>query len=91
MDKITNKDGKLQSVVGRDAVEAFRYKVMISGLKLKQKTGMEPTRGVRILKLAQQTTGLKTRDYDKLIERLQIMMNEQVSKCLIIEDGEAPE
>lgn len=82
--RIKNEDGKLRHCDGHDAVEAYRLKCMIVALKLWDKTGMQPTRGVKILKLAQHTTGLKTRNVEALVAKLTEMMNAQIDKCEVI-------
>lgn len=87
MDTITNKNGQLESVVGPVAVDAFRLRVMISAVRL-EKSGMRASRGINATKLAQQTTGLKTKDRDALIKRLEEMLQQRVSECLVVTDGE---
>jgi hypothetical protein len=84
---ITNKDGQLQSVSGDKAVDAFRIRVIISGLKLESK-GMRMSRGLSALKTAKSLTGLKTRDYAKQIERLELLLAQRVSECTVVTDGE---
>lgn len=54
--RIVNRNGAFSYAHGPDAVEAYRLKVMIVGFKLWHKTGIQPTRRVRILKLVQHTT-----------------------------------
>jgi len=77
-DRIINVNGQLRSCNGPDAVNAFRLRTIITGLKFKQRTGMEITRAFKIVKVAQQTTGLKTRDIDTLIAALETMFNAQL-------------
>ncbi len=85
-DTIQNENGQFRGATGR-GVLAYRYKVLISALRLKQKTGMEPTRGVRILKVCQHETGLKTRNYDLLVEALQGLMEREIVASTITTDG----
>jgi len=87
MDIITNDNGQLRSVEGPQAIEAYRIKVLISGLKL-EKTGMRVSRGVNCLKLAKAMTGLKTNDRDVQIERLKLIFNNALANVLIVEEGE---
>jgi hypothetical protein len=79
--RVKNENGQLRSVSGPYAVEAFRLKAIILGLAFKRKTGLEITRGVRIMKLAKETTGLKTNDYDKLDAALKMMFNACLDRC----------
>ena len=60
-DTIVNQNGRLSHVTGK-GVMAYRLKCMIIGLEFRQRTGMEIDRRYRILKVAQQETGLKTRN-----------------------------
>jgi len=84
---VTNDKGQLRSVEGPQAIEAYRIKVLISGLKLEM-SGMRVSRGVNCLKLAKQLTGLKTNDRERQIYRLQHIFNNALSKVLIVEKGE---
>lgn len=86
---ITNANGQVQSLVGEKAVDAFRLRMLISGLRFEQKCpGMKMTRGVNCKKLARELTGLKTNDVEKLGARLQLMLDQRVSECLVVTDGE---
>lgn len=87
MDTITNSKGQLESCVGKDAVEAFRLRTIIVGVRAESK-GMRLTRGISCTKLAKELTGLKTNNREILMERLQAMLNEQISRCLVVENGE---
>lgn len=87
---ITNENGQFRSAVGTEAIEAYRLRVLISGLKLEHRTGgkMRVSRNVNCLAIAKKTTGLKTNDRLKHIERLEAMLNAQLDKTLIVEAGE---
>jgi len=76
--RIVNENGQWRSCNGADAVNALRLRTIIQGLKFKQRTGMELTRAFKIVKVAQQTTGLKTRNIDTLIAALETMFNAQL-------------
>lgn len=82
-------NGEAQSFVGRDAVEVFRLATLISGLKLESK-GMRVSRHVNCLKVAKQTTGLRTNDRQKHIDRLQVMLAEQKEKVAHVTDDPTP-
>lgn len=86
---ITNEGGELRSLTGPKAVEAYRYKVLISGLRLEKKCpGMRVTRGPSCLSRAKAETGLRTNNIEKHIERLEIMMQQAIGACIVVTDGE---
>jgi hypothetical protein len=80
---IHNADGYVRTITGSHAIEAYRLKVIKVSLRLWADTGLQPTRGVRILKVAQQTTGLKTRNIDTLTAALDALMNVELGQCEI--------
>ena len=86
---IENKDGKLVSLTGMDAVEAFRLRVIISGIKLEQ-IGMKLSCGVSCTKQAQemiqQMTGIKYKrtQRDEMIEVMKLICDAQIAKCDVI-------
>lgn len=84
---ITNEGGQLRSAVGPKAVNAFRLRTIISGLKFEAKTGMKMSR-VSTVKVAKEVTGLKTNNKTKLIERLEKMLEQTLSEVAIVTDGE---
>lgn len=84
---ITNENGEVRCVTGPAGIAAFRLRTIIVALGLHAKTGMQPTRGVNIIKVAQFETGLKTRDHAKLIEALRALCDAQVAACTVTTDG----
>lgn len=86
---ITNENGELRSVTvtGPAGIAALRLRTIIVALGLYAKTGMQPTRGVNIIKVAQFETGLKTRDHGKLIEALRALCDAQIAACTVTTDG----
>lgn len=85
---ITNENGQWQSLVGRKAVNAFALRTLIQGLDFEGKTGMRMTRGLSCLTRAKQVTGLRTSNREKLKARLTEMLNQQISECAVVTDGE---
>lgn len=84
---IKNREGKLEYVQGPQAVEAFRLRMLITGLRL-ESSGLKVSRGINCRKLAKELTGLKTNDRAVLAARLQLMLNNTVSQCLVVgEEG----
>lgn len=87
---IENENGEFRAATGPVAVEAFRFRVLISGLRLEMRCpGMKVSRGVSCVALAKRATGLKTNNREKLIARLEEMQNEKLSQCLVVTDGDA--
>lgn len=80
---IHNVNGHVRTIAGAHAIEAYRLKVIKVSLRLWADTGIQPTRNVRILKVAQQTTGLKTRNIDTLTAALDALMDAELSQCEI--------
>lgn len=85
---IENSKGQLQSVRGPEAVQAFRLRTILVGLRFEAKTHMRMTRGRSCKALAKEETGLKTNDVAKLIEALEAKLDAQIGKCLVVTDGE---
>ena len=80
---ITNRaNGELASVTGR-GVNAFRLRAIIIGLEFKAKTGMEVDRRFSILKVAKQTTGLRTNKIPVLVAELKRLHDIEVDACTI--------
>ena len=80
---IHNVNGHVRTITGPHAIEAYRLKVIKVSLRLWADTGIQPTRNVRILKVAQQVTGLKTRNIDALVAALDALMDADLSQCEI--------
>lgn len=85
---IENSNGQLRSVSGPEAMSAFRLRTLLVGLKFEAETGMRMTRGVSCKKLAKEETGLKTNNVEKLSQALGAKLDAQISKCLVVTDGE---
>lgn len=85
---ITNENGQLRSCVGEAATHAFFLRTLIVALNLEKDTGLKLARGPSALARAKQITGLKTRDRAKHITRLEVMLEEKLSQCLVVEAGE---
>jgi hypothetical protein len=75
-----SKHGHATSFVGEEATSYFRLNVLIQGLKL-EKVGIRVTRGVSCLKIAKQTTGLRTNDRDEQIRTLRAMAEALLAQC----------
>lgn len=85
---IINNGKEVSSIQGPEAMDAFRIRMLISGIKFEKDTGMRMSRGVNCKKLAKQMTGLKTNDIAKLTERLELMLEQRLSQCVIVNEGE---
>ena len=86
MNTITNRDGQLASVDGPVAVDAFRFRCLISALQLEIRCpGLKAVRG-GALKAAKRITGLKTNDRAKHIAEAERLMAEAVAQCAVVED-----
>jgi hypothetical protein len=72
------------SFVGRDAVEVFRLAALASSLSLEMK-GLRLSRHVSALAVAKQTTGLKTNNRAKQLERVLEMLDELKGKVEIVD------
>lgn len=59
---IKNNNGHLSSVSGDKAMEAFRLRLILISLRFRQDTGYDMDRRFKSIKIAQQATGLKTRN-----------------------------
>lgn len=98
MDRIEQDEHGVRSFIGPDAVEVYRLRTLIAGLKLEMKGIRITSRGhrkkkprssrVSCLKIAKSLTGLKTNDRAKHIERLSIMFDNAVAQVLIITKGD---
>lgn len=86
-DTITNENGQFRSAVGPKAIDAYRLRVMITALKLYQRTGMQPTRGVNIVKMARAETDLPKAKHEQLIAALTAMLNDTLQGVTIVTDG----
>ena len=80
---IHNVNGHVRTITGTHAIAAYRLKVIKVSLRLWADTGIQPTRNVRILKVAQQVTGLKTRNVDALVAALDALIDAELSECEI--------
>jgi len=87
VDRIEQDEHGVRSFIGPDAVEVYRLRTLIAGLKLEMK-GIRITSRVSCLKIAKSLTGLKTNDRAKHIERLSIMFDNAVAQVLIITKGD---
>ena len=67
------------TVTGKAGISLYRLLMIRSAFKLWTKTGLQPTRGVRILSVVKDLTGLKTRDAAKQMERLDLLIQEAES------------
>ena len=80
---ITNINGRLRTLTGPNATHAYRFRMIKTCLRLWKQTGIQPTRGVKILKVAQQATGLLTRNVDTLTAALDDLITLELSLCEI--------
>ena len=81
---ITNRsNGELASVVGREAVEAFRLRVIIRALEFREKTGFEVCR-IPSLRAAKRVTGLKTNNRPKHIAALTELLHAAIARCEVV-------
>lgn len=85
---IVNEDGEWRQLTGPKAVQALALRSLILGLDFEAKTGMRMTRGASCLTLAKQKTGLRTNKREVLRARLVEMLNQCISECAVITDGE---
>lgn len=85
---ITNRGKELAMLEGKEAIEVMRLRTILIGLKAEAQ-GMRLTRHVNCTQLARELTGLKTRDRAKLAERVQVLMDQQIAKCIIVEESES--
>jgi hypothetical protein len=82
---ITNRNGQLVSCDGYDAVEAFRLRTLIVGVKA-EGLGIKVRRGQSCLSIAKETTGLRTNNRDKQIVRLREMLQTQLAKVEVVNE-----
>ena len=80
---IHNVNGQWRTLQGPRATGALRLRSIKTFLLLWSRTGIQPTRGVRILKVAQQTTGLRTRNIDTLTAALDALLEQALDQCEI--------
>lgn len=80
-DIITNRNGKLATCDGPNAVEAFRLRALVVMLDFKARTGMDMDRRVPAIRTARRETGLKTRDIATLRAAVVAKMNEAIARC----------
>lgn len=83
---IINRNGQLSSCNGPLAVEAFKFKCLITMIDFKMRTGHDIDRRVRTLKTAQRETGLKTRKLDVLRAAVVEKFNAALDRCTVIEE-----
>lgn len=89
MNTITNRNGKLSSIEGENAIDAYRIKVLISSIKLLQ-AGIRPNRSFTItyaLSLATEYTGQKYKrnELEKAKEDLAKIMDLRLQHIEIVE------
>ena len=61
---------------GEAATKRVQLITVRSALRLHKNTGMQVRRGVNIVRIAQEHTGLRTRKHDELLARLDVMIRE---------------
>lgn len=81
---ITNRDGQLVSVVGKIAVDAFRLRLLATGLKFELKCPKMKFSRISALATAKRITGLKTNDRAKHLAEVERMLADQVAKCEVV-------
>ena len=84
---IVNGQKQWRSVTGPAGMEVLRFRTLMIGLDSEER-GMRLTRGVNCTQMAKKLTGLKTRDRAKLRERLVMMYNEALSRCVVVDEDE---
>lgn len=81
---ITNRDGLLSSVTGPKGMDAYRLRVLASGLKLEMKCpGLKMSR-IGALAAAKRVTGLKSNSRAKHLEAVEAMLAAAVSECQVV-------
>lgn len=81
--RIEVHEGGGATITGQGGIALYRLIAIRSGFKMWRATGMQPTRGVRIKRLVQETTGLKTsKDDILLLAKLDAMIAEAEGKVL---------
>ena len=80
---INNVNGQWRTLQGPRAIEALRLRSLKTFLLLWSRTGLQPTRGVKILTLAQQATGLRTRNIATLTAALDALLERELDQCEI--------
>lgn len=80
------KEGYARSFVGREAVEVFRLRTLIQGLKLEEH-GIKVRRGLSCLKIAKAETGLRTNNRQAHIATIQTRIEELLDKVAITTEG----
>lgn len=83
-------DGSAASFVGREAVNVFALVQLKVGLALELRCpGMRLSSRFSTLKVAKQTTGLRTNNRQRHIDRLEEMIKEAKAKCGHLTQGAA--
>lgn len=81
---ITNRDGKLLTCDGPDAVRAFALRVLAGALKLELRCpGIKASR-MSALKQAKQVTGLKSNKREVQLAEVERLLKEQIEKCVVV-------
>jgi hypothetical protein len=80
-DKLNVERGKSGaiSIVGQESVSIFRLTVMLRGLMIEVKTGMQMTRGPSCYTLAKREFGLKG-SKEKVLEQLTKIVNDKLDE-----------
>lgn len=84
---IVNQGDQVRSLVGPEAQEAMRLRTILVGLKAESQ-GIQLTKGVSALRLAKEVTGLRTNNRETQAARVQLLLDHQIGKCIVIEEGE---
>lgn len=84
---IVNQGDQVKSLVGPEAQEAMRLRTILVGLKAESQ-GIQLTKGVSALRLAKEVTGLRTNNRETQAARVQLLLDLQIGKCIVIEEGE---
>lgn len=84
-------DNKPKAFVGRDGVEVFRVRMLISSIRLHMRSGIIPTRGVTITKMfamAGEYTGKKYKrgQHEQAMADLKIWLDTMVTALPIIQE-----
>jgi hypothetical protein len=77
--------GTVRSVTGKDGIELLRLVTVMSALRLYAEHGIKVSRNFN-MKLVKNTTGLKTNDKQKHMDRLKEMIEETRSHVEYVEE-----